>query len=435
MRKNKWQTIVIILVVLTGIGISILFSAQEEPPVIDEKVTQVNVLRISETANDEFAKYIGVIQPKSLQQATFATIGTIERVYVTEGQDVKKGTLLASIDSQQAQIQVRNAQENLKAADSARKQAAANMKAEEQDYLNKKETADQELEELKQDYLAKQVIADQAYEQYQSDLAEFGEGSVQANASFVDYTSKNAEANAARAEYDASVANGTPVEVEIAYSRYQAAKASYDAANSQYTIAQNNLTYANNNLESTRLYASMDGFIVKVVSSSGELATPLAPVVVVSSYQMSAVIGISQTMINTIKTGQTAEITVNQVSYFGKVYEIAKIPDATSRTYQAYVSINDYTQVNIGETAGVSIDLGERTGIWLMLNTIQNDGEDFVYIVVDDRIVKRKVSLTTINNQMVLTTGLSAGDLVVIEGGRLVRPGVKVKIAEVFENE
>lgn len=435
MRKNKWQIIVIILVVLTGIGISILFSAKEEPEVIDEKVTQVNVLRISETANDEFAKYIGVIQSKSLQQATFATIGTIERVYVTEGQDVKKGTLLASVDSQQAQIQVRNAQENLKAADSARKQAAANMKAEEQDYLNKKETADQELEELKQDYLAKQVIADQAYEQYQSDLAEFGEGSVQANASFVDYTSKNAEANAARAEYDASVANGTPVEVEIAYSRYQAAKASYDAANSQYTIAQNNLTYANNNLESTRLYASMDGFIVKVVSSSGELATPLAPVVVVSSYQMSAVIGISQTMINTIKTGQTAEITVNQVSYFGKVYEIAKIPDATSRTYQAYVSIDDYTQVNIGETAGVSIDLGERTGIWLMLNTIQNDGEDFVYIVVDERIVKRKVSLTTINNQMVLTTGLSPGDLVVIEGGRLVRPGVKVKIAEVFENE
>ena len=90
MRKNKWQTIVIILLVSTGIGIAILFSTKEEPVVIDEKVTQVNVLRISETANDEYAKYIGVIQPKSLQQATFATIGTIERVYVTEGQDVKK---------------------------------------------------------------------------------------------------------------------------------------------------------------------------------------------------------------------------------------------------------------------------------------------------------------------------------------------------------
>ena len=435
MRKNKWQTIIVLSLIITGITIAVLFSVQEEPAIIDEKVTQVNVLRISETANDEFSKYIGVIQPKTLQQATFATIGTIEKVYVKEGQDVKKGALLATIDSQQAQIQVRNAQENLKAADSQRKQAAANMKAEEQDYLNKKETAEEDLEALKQDYLAKQVLADEAYNQYQSDLAEFGEGSEEANASLADYTMKNTEANAARAEYDASVANGTPVEVEIAYSRYQAAKASYDAANSQYTIAQNNLTYANNNLESTRLYASMDGFIVKVVSNSGELATPLAPVVVVSSYQMSAVIGISQTMINTIKTGQKAEITVNQVSYFGEVYEISRIPDSTSRTYQAYISIDDYTQVNIGETAGVSIDLGERKGIWLKLNIIQNDGEDFVYIVVEDRIVKRKVSLTTINNQMVLTTGLSFGDLVVIEGGRLVRPGVKVKIAEVFENE
>jgi RND family efflux transporter MFP subunit len=435
MRKNKWQIIVIVLMVITGIGISVLFYDNDEPLVIDEKVTQVRVLSISETANDEFAKYIGVIAPKTIQQATFATIGTIDRVYVTEGQNVKKGALLASIDSQQAQIQVRNAQENLKAADSQRRQAAANMKAEEQDYLNKKDTADEALEMLKQDYLLKQDIADQAYEQYQSDLSEFGEGSAEANASFIDYTAKNVEATAAKTEYDASVASGTPVEVDIAYSRYQAAKASYDAANSQYTIAQNNLTYANNNLESTRLYASMDGFIVKVVSNSGELATPLAPIVVVSSYQMSAIIGVSQSMINTIKTGQNAEITVNQVTYVGKVYEIAKIPDSTSRTYQAYISIDDYSQVNIGETAGVSIDLGERSGIWLMLNTIQNDGEDYVYVVVDDRIVKRKVILATINNQMVLTTGLSIGDLVVIEGARLVRPGVKVKIAEVIENE
>ncbi|PKM88003.1 MAG: hypothetical protein CVU85_04840 [Firmicutes bacterium HGW-Firmicutes-10] len=435
MRKNKWKIIVISLVMITGIVSAILFSAKEKPPVIDEKVTQVKVLRIRETVNDEFVKYIGVIQPKSIQQATFSTIGTIERVYVTEGQNVKKGDLLASIDSAQARIQVQNAQENLKAADSQRRQAAANMKAEEQDYLDKKNKADEALEVLRLDYLNKQEISDQAYQQYQDDLAEFGEGSEQANASFIEYNQKNAAAIAAKAEYDASVANGVPAEVNIANSRYQAAKASYDAANAQYTIAKNNLTYANNNLESTRVYASMDGLVIKVVSNSGELATPLAPVVVVSSYQMSAVIGISQSMINTIKVGQTAEITVNQISYFGKVYEIAKIPDSTSRTYQAFVSIDDYTQVNIGETAGVSIDLGQRSGIWLMLNTILNDGEDYVYIVIDDRIVKRKVSLSTINNQMVLTTGLNAGDMVVIEGGRMVQPGVKVKIAEVVDNE
>lgn len=435
MRRSRWKIIVIVFIMITGIGTAFLFSAKEKPPVIDEKVTQVKVLRIRETVNDEFVKYIGVIQPKTIQQATFSSIGTIEKVYVTEGQNVKKGDLLASIDSQQARIQVQNAQQNLKAADSQRRQAAANMNAEEQDYLDKKNTADEALEALRQDYLNKQVISDQAFQQYEEDLAEFGEGSDQANASYIDYTQKNAAAIASKAEYDASVANGTPAEVNIANSRYQAAKASYDAANAQYTIAQNNLTYANNNLESTRVYASMDGLVIKVVSKSGELATPLAPVVVVSSYQMSAVIGISQSMINTIKTGQSAEITVNQTSYFGKVYEIAKIPDSTSRTYQAYVSIDDYTQVNIGETAGVSIDLGQRSGIWLMLNTILNDGEDYVYIVVDDRIIKRKVSLSTVNNQMVLTTGLAAGDLVVIEGSRLVAPGVKVKIAEVVDNE
>jgi hypothetical protein len=46
--------------VITGIGISVLFSDTGEPAVVDEKVTQVRVLSISETSNDEFAKYIGV---------------------------------------------------------------------------------------------------------------------------------------------------------------------------------------------------------------------------------------------------------------------------------------------------------------------------------------------------------------------------------------
>jgi hypothetical protein len=43
--------------------------------------------------------------------------------------------------------------------------------------------------------------------------------------------------------------------------------------------------------------------------------------------------------------------------------------------------------------------------------------------------------LSTVNNQQVLTEGLDPGDLVVIEGSRLVRPGVKVKIAEVIDHE
>ncbi len=435
MIKSKWKIAFVLFLIFSAVIVTLLLTKKNVDIIFEEKVTQVKVMKISETVNDELVKFIGIIQPKTLQQATFGTIATIERVYVTEGQDVKKGDLLATVDSQQATIQVRNAQESLRVADSQRRQAAANMKAEEQDYLDKKATADAELEALKQDYLTKQDLADQAYAQYQSDLAEFGEGSVQANASFLDYTQKDAQAAAAKAEYDASLANGTPVEVEIAYSRYQAAKASYDAADSQYSIAQNNLTFANNNLQATRIYANMDGFIVKVVAKAGELATPLAPVVVVSSYQMSAVIGISQSMINTIQPDQRAEITVNQIQYTGKVIEIAKIPDTSSRTYQAYVSIDDYSQVNIGETAGVSIELGKRLGIWLMLNTIQNDGEDFVYIVKDERIVKRKVILSTVNNQQVLTEGLNPGDLVVIEGSRLVRPGVKVKIAEVIDHE
>lgn len=419
---------------ILGTLIVVALTGGKPEPVIEAKVVQVRVLEIESTINEEYAKYIGIIQPLDIHQATFGAIGTIETIHVKEGQQVKKGDLLATLNAESAQISLRNAQEGLRAAKSQRDEAAAQMRAQELDYLAKKAASDQLLAEAEADVLAKKALMEAAQVEYNRAVEEHGQESEEAGTAYAEYLAKRVEYEVALVTYEGSLESGEPIEVQMAYARYQAAKSAHEAATIQFNIAVNNLELAQGNLEQTRLVAAMAGVVVKVVSNPGDLATPLAPVVVVASTEVTAVIGLSQRAVNAIQPGMKATVIVNQREFQGRVLEVALLPDATSRTYQAKVAIEAGEGLNLGETAAVQIETGPREGIWLSLSTIMNDGEDFVYVVTAGRIARRIVTLGSIANQQVLVQGLKPGDWVVVEGGRRLRPGIEVEILEVVKD-
>jgi len=290
------------------------------------------------------------------------------------------------------------------------------------------------LEEDRLNVLLLKSQRDEAYDLYQNNLDEFGADDPTTISSYNAYIAANIEYEIANASYQVSLQADDPVEVQIASARVTAAQASYNAANVQYNIALNNVTAARNSLNETRLLSNLEGVVIRVLSNRGELATPLAPVVIVATHQSIAVIGLSQSSIQTISKDLRATIIVNQNEYQGYVFDVSLIPDATSRTYQAKIKFDSDHRFNIGETANVLIDLGERVGIWLPLAIIMNDGEDFVYVVEDGRIAKRIITLGSLSNDQVLTQGLKPFDQVVIEGGKLLRPGIEVEIFEVVNS-
>lgn len=61
----------------------------------------------------------GTLQPVTQQDANFDTSGTLEHLYVTSGQQVSKGQLLATLNPQQAQVGVQQADASLQAAEAS----------------------------------------------------------------------------------------------------------------------------------------------------------------------------------------------------------------------------------------------------------------------------------------------------------------------------
>lgn len=432
--KHK-KGIIISLIAVAGISTFIFFRQPEEPEVVEPKKISVKVMEIESSINQDFLNFIGIIQPRDLNQASFTTVGTIESIYVKEGQTVKKGAALAMLDSEQAEIQIENSEEALKQSKAQKAEADANLRAAQSDYDKEKAEEAEVLETKRVEAEDAREAANIAKADYDQAVIDYGEDSVEANLAYNTYLAREAEATEAESDYQLAKDAGVSSDVEIAQARLDAAEANVDSAEAQVTISQNNLDSAKENLESNILRSGIDGTVVKVVSNVGDIGSPLAPSVIVASHEMVVHIGISQGTVNDIKSKQKAEITVNEETLIGSVLDVAKLPDSNSRTYLARIQFNNAQKLNIGETASVAIDVGKREGIWLNLSTILNDGEDFVYIVQNDRVVKRRIEILSINNNLVLVTGLNVHDYLVVEGGRFLSVGSEVNITEILPYE
>lgn len=436
MKRNKW---IILALVLGLLGYFIFLRPQKpETEVVEAKKLSVKVMTINTRTNQETMNFIGIIQPKDLNQATFSSVGTIQEIYVKEGDVVKKDQALAKIDSEQAEISLDNANESLRLAKAQQSEAEADLRVAEAEYnavIKDREAQDIVIEEKRVLAETKRAEADQAQIDYDQAVLDYGEDSAEAADALEVLTSANAEAVQAETDYRLERDVEFSSEIEIAQARKDGANANLEAAKAQVTISQNNVDAANENIESNILRSAINGTVVKLVSKVGDIGSPLAPTVIVASHEMVVHIGVSQGSVNDIKANQKTFITIDENEYDGSVLDVAKLPDANSRTYLTRIQFKNSSQLNIGETASVAIDVGLREGVWLNLSTILNDGEDYVYIIQNNRVTKRKITILSINNNQVLVSGLNVNDQLVIEGGRFLSVGSEVNITETIPYE
>jgi multidrug efflux pump subunit AcrA (membrane-fusion protein) len=413
------------IIVVIGLFVWILWPTEEEA--IEPILPNVRVMEVTTSSNQEDMKFVGFIQPEDVYEATFGTVGTIENIYVTLGQSVRVGTVLASINDQNARLNIDNANQQYDSALSNQKQARALMQAEAANLENERQLQSQRIEQAKQTLDASQQAYEQAQEAYNDAVENHGETSSEAIEAQAIVAQREIERDAAQAVLN-NLTSEEPATLAIALSRYEASVAAYESTTTQAAIALNNVQIAQNQLEDTKLKSGVDGKVVAIIQSVGELATPLVPTIVIASNELVAVFGLSQSNVNLVKTNMPATVTSGAQELEGSISNISFIPDETSRTYEARVDIGVVADVNIGETVQIMINLGETDGVWLDLSLLLNDGEDYVYVVVDNRIVKRVVQRGSIQNQLVLVYNLNEGDLVVIEGGQSLKVGTKVNV-------
>ncbi len=180
-----------------------------------------------------------------------------------------------------------------------------------------------------------------------------------------------------------------------------------------------------------QLRAPAAGTIVKLVGAEGGLASPLAPVAVIAGIDPVVQFGVSQSDVKSLQLGMDATVTLDGRTYHGSISSIAPIPDETTRTYPVNVSVETgEEELLLGSMAQVELGVGERTGVWLPLAVILNDGEDYVYIVQDGHALRRDVQIAQVSNDRVLVNGLEAGCRIISQGMKTVRSGSAVRILD-----
>jgi RND family efflux transporter MFP subunit len=166
-----------------------------------------------------------------------------------------------------------------------------------------------------------------------------------------------------------------------------------------------------------------------------------APIVITDTDVVTIDVNISEALVNKVKVGDTVNVTVSSVSSepkTGTIKTLTGIADATG-TYPVEVEIqNEDGSLKPGMVAGVQfVDSKNDSALVVARNTVlENETEQYVYIANGDTVKKVVVETGIDNGEYIeLTSGVKAGDKVVVSGQDYLSDGEKVNIVSKSKGE
>ena len=209
---------------------------------------------------------------------------------------------------------------------------------------------------------------------------------------------------------------------------YKAAQSNVDAAQAAYRGQANQSGYAS-------LLADVDGVVTRIDAEAGQVVAAGTPVVQVArSGDKEVAIGLPEDKVETMRGVKDVVVRLwadPTQALAGKIREISPVADPATRTYQAKVTIPDVPQARLGMTAVVQFVSQTATPqIRVPLTALFNEKSQSSVWVVENGAVQR-VAVTVggvAGNDLLLTSGVKAGQTVVTAGANLLKPGQKVSI-------
>jgi RND family efflux transporter MFP subunit len=348
--------------------ISLLFTAVvaatlagcSKPPEKTEDIRPVRAIKLASTDIDVNAEFSGEVRARVESRLGFRVGGKIVSRKVDVGTLVKHGQLLMQLDPQDLQLSQAQALANLRAAETNRDLAKAEL---------------QRYQELRSKSFVSQAVLD----------------------------SKD--------------------------STFKAAQASVDASQAMYRGQSNQAAYA-------QLLADVDGVVTAVDAEVGQVVSPGTPVVrVAKAGEKEIVIGIPEDKVDTLRRIPDVQVRLwaaPQNAVAGKIREISPVADPSTRTYTVKVTIPEsLAEAKLGMTAVVQFASKTPTPqIKVPLTALFYEKSASSVWVVEGGAVKL-VPVTiggAAGNDIVLASGVKAGQTVVTAGVNLLKPGQKVKI-------
>jgi len=373
----------------------------------DEQTKPVKVQKLNETTKPTTLDYIGTIDTKEIKKYSFKSSGRISKIFVEKGQAIKKGEPLAQLDSEDLSFAVNAAKAQLDGA-----------KAQYNSAINGATT-----EEIKQAELNVKKAQDgleYAQKQYERTKTLYDSGAVSKS------QLEQVELEKEKIESDLQIAKQVLAQTKngLTTEKKNAIKAQMDQAKINYEQKQNML-------DNAVIAADMDGYVTDLLYKEGEMVSAGYPVVLTRNKTSIVKVGVTSEDLARLKIGTKAIIKENdekaEGKAEGKVVTIEDIPDQQTRTYLVEVELSS-PAFAIGSIVDISFQLENRKGIWIPITSVMANGEDYVYIVENNKAVKKTVKRGELQGTNIFVEGLKDGEQLIIEGMDSITIGDKLTV-------
>jgi RND family efflux transporter MFP subunit len=359
-KENTVQALKPVLKPCLIAAIAVQLAACSKPPEKTEEVRPVRAIVVQSTDVDVNAEFSGEVRARYQSQLGFRVPGKIVSRKVDVGTVVRKGQALMQLDPQDLRLGQAQAQATLRAAETSRDLAAADVKR---------------YRELRGQNFVAQAVLDEKE------------------------------------------------------SALRAAEAQVDAARAGYREQSNQAGYA-------ALVADVDGVVTQVAAEAGQVVAAGTPVVTVArTDEKEVVFGVPEDRVDTLRKVSDVHVRLwaaPERAVPAKIREVSPVADPATRTYAFKVALPPtLTQAKLGMTAVVQFaSRSAEPKIKVPLSALFHEKNATSVWVVENGAV-RLVPVTVVaadGNDLVLGSGVTAGQTVVTAGVHLLKPGQKVRI-------
>ena len=355
-------------------------SQEDNIPTVRTVVEQIPVIKVTTVKRGDIAVPIlatGTLFPAHESKIGPKISGTIEIVYVDEGDEARKGQILARLDQKNLLIAERQCQAAVRVAEAQLKEA-----------------------ELKELNLRKE----------KERLANLFE--------------KHA---ISRQRYD---------DIDTVHSM---ALARMELINAQILSARENLAMAEQKLKDTGITSPFSGLIVKRFINRGEYVTTMPPTLLFLIMNIDKVkmeVGLPEVHLANVAMGNPVEIVTDTypgVTFKGEISTINPMVDPGSRAFNAKVEIpNKAHRLRPGMFARVKIYPSIHEGVLIVpfKSIVRRGGSTAVFVAEGDRVSLRAVTVgVTTEREIEVVDGLQEGEEVAVEGHYGMPDKTKVRVA------
>ena len=385
-----------LFLVISSLG---LIGCGEKPKEVEKPIAvSVQMAKGGEIKNTN--TFTGTTKVKEETSVTAEIGGTIQEIYVTLGQEVKKGDKLLTIKGDDVQNSLKQAQAALDIAKASYKNTkyslGENLKTAQRAYDEAKRNQD-----INTQLYQAEAISEDAYKKSEVGLN-------QAKQSL----------DMAQKSYDA--ANGmSTAELE-------------DLAEKQLNQAQVSYEIAASNLNKLNLTAPVDGIITAKNFDANEMISQQQPAFIISSANILQIdLKVTQTDLTKFTAGQEVDVTIDNKVVKGIVRYVPAVVNATTSLYDVEILVdNSQRNYKAGMSADVEISIEKQEqAITIPKKAIfEEDGNKYVYIANSDNIAVKTEITTGIETSttMEIKSGISKDDTVVIGGLNLITDGTSI---------